>query len=448
MALLSQRIGLNIHSVGHVTINRAITHAIKQSGQDEGEYLQQLKTSKATLDALIESVVVPETHFFRNPESFAYLLEYARQEQKRNIKGKCLRVLSLPCCSGEEPYSIAMTLMEAGLNLTDFQIDGVDISQQSLSIARQGLYKSYSFRNTATFSTQPYRDKYFTPTPHNNYHLNPEVRSRVKFYKGNLSDVICLPQHSPYDIIFCRNLLIYFHPSARAQALQNLDRLLIDNGLLFVGYAETRLMNQQLFNPLAIAQAFVFQKLPKQVSSPLFSIQSLPEKPQGDKDFQENKLLQKPKFRNHQKNNTSVIQETPSALRLSKSDTHHIDRKIISNSNEKTISDPTVETLSDDLTKIRKLANNGRLGAALEQCDAYLKENPTSAEGYLLLGEIYQAQGSDERADIAFHKVLYLNPNCIEALTHRLLLCEQHANQRMAEQLRQRIARLTKHPCD
>ena len=97
MALLSQRIGLNIDSVGHATVNRAITQAIKESGQEEVEYLQQLKTSEATLKNLIESVVVPETHFFRNPESFSYLLEHARQEKKRNIEGKLFRDLSLPC---------------------------------------------------------------------------------------------------------------------------------------------------------------------------------------------------------------------------------------------------------------------------------------------------------------------------------------------------------------
>lgn len=435
MALLSERIGLNIHSVGYATIDRAITQAIKQSGQEEEVYLKQIKTSKATLDALIEAVVVPETHFFRNPESFTYLLKYAHQEKKRHINGKFLRVLSLPCSSGEEPYSIAVTLMEAGWNPTDFHIDGIDISQQALSIARQAIYKSYSFRNTTTFSPQYYRNKYFTSVSPGHYQPHTEVRSRVKFHQGNLSDVVCLPTHSSYDIIFCRNLLIYFHPSAREQALSNLDRLLLPNGLLFVGYAETRQIKQHIFRPLPIPQAFVFQKLSKQILFPSEAFNLSPGKTHVSKNIQTIRPT-------HQTNSEQQYQEI------------HITKNKKSNSNIFPSSNPNATNMeaqiepqkvhsSDPLTEIRELANNGELVSALEQCDTYLKVNPTSAEGYLLLGEIYQAQGSDARADIAFQKVLYLNPNCIEALTHRLLLCEQQTNQRMAENLRQRIDRLT-----
>ncbi|NEQ52987.1 MAG: methyltransferase domain-containing protein [Leptolyngbya sp. SIO3F4] len=408
MALLSQRIGLNINSVSNASIDRAITQAAKLSGaENDAAYLRQLKTSKLVLENLIESVVVPETNFFRNPESFDYLTKYILGLQKAGVRSKFLRVLSLPCSSGEEPYSIAMTLLEAGLLPTQFQVDGVDISHKVLATARQGIYNRYSFRNTATFSPNPYLDKYFSLTDQGSYQINDLLRSRVKFHSGNLSDAICLPNYGTYDIIFCRNLLIYFHQHARERALYNLYRLLVPNGLLFIGYAETSHIDQRQFISLCIPQAFVYRKLshwPNQMPPPLSSPQEL--------TSQKNKSIQ------------SLKTITP-----------------LNSSNQPSTS--FLEKPLNDLVRIRALADSGQLSVALEQCDAYLQANPMSAEAYLLLGEIYHAQGSDERADIAFHRVLYLQPDCVEALTHRLLFCEQRSDHVTANRLRQRLQRLT-----
>lgn len=407
ISLLSQHVGLNRQSIGDSAINRAITQAIKLSGlKDDRAYLQQLKTSKVVLETLIDEVVVPETSFFRNPESFDYLAQYILKFQKDKSIKQPLRVLSLPCASGEEPYSIAITLLEAGLSHGQFQVDGVDISQKALSKARQGIYAPYSFRNTASFSPQYYLDKYFTLVDQNRYQINALARVNIEFYPGNLSDSIYAPNHKAYDIIFCRNLLIYFHPSARERALYNLYRLLTPNGLLFVGYAEASQISQHKFESLCVPQAFVYRKVSQwpQDKKPSF-IASQGLSPSKNKSLQSvNKPFYQPTSNNQ----------------------------------------PPPKPPSEDLAKIRKLADAGELVTALEQCDVYLQAHPMSAEAYLLLGEIYQAQGSDERADMAFHRVLYLQPDCVEALTHRLLICEQKSDQTTAQKLRQRIYRLTK----
>ncbi|MEM9265124.1 MAG: CheR family methyltransferase [Cyanobacteria bacterium P01_F01_bin.13] len=409
IGLLSQRIGLDIDSIGNTAVDRAITQAIKLSElENDTAYLSQLKASKSALDNLVEAVVVPETNFFRNPESFEYLAQYVLNLQKTSARNKSLRVLSLPCSSGEEPYSIAMTLLEAGLSHTQFQVDGVDISQTALATARQGIYNRYSFRNTAVFSPQNHLNKYFTPTGQDSYRIKNRVRSHVKFHPGNLADAICLTNSSSYDIIFCRNLLIYFHQHARERALYNLYRLLVPNGLLFIGYAETSHIDQRQFTSLCVPQAFVYRKLsqwPNKMPNPLAS------SPLGTTS-----LKSKP------------IQPLQNTAHLNKS-------------NQPSKSLPAAPL--NELARVRALADGGQLSIALEQCDAYLQTHPMSAEAYLLLGEIYHAQGSDERADIAFHRVLYLQPDCIEALTHRLLICEQRSDHITAQRLRQRIQRLT-----
>lgn len=403
MALLSQHIGLNLQSLGDVTLNRAINQAIQQSGlQSDTDYLNRVKTSKAELANFIDTVVVPETHFFRNPESFDYLAQHIRRLKQAKLGHRRLRVLSLPCSSGEEPYSIAMTLLEAGYS--NFQVDGVDISSKALVTARQGIYKRYSFRNTASFSPQYYLDTYFVPAAPDKYRINNRVRSHVNFYPGNLSDSTCLPNHGTYDILFCRNLLIYFHASAREQALNNLYRLLVADGLLFIGYAETRQIHPQQFKPLGIPQAFAYRKVSHWPAPPL------------------------PQPKSPAKQLPVITTHGPRSLPSPKI------------SPQSSLPHPP----SEGLQKIRKLADDGQLGAALERCDAYLQAHPTSAAAYLLLGEIYHAQGSDQRAEIAFNRVLYLQPDCIEALTYSLLLCEQRADHQNAQRLRQRIYRVTK----
>lgn len=406
IALLSQRMGLNIQSVGNAAIERAINQAVKQSGlTDDRAYLQAIKISNVALEKLIDAVVIPETSFFRNPESFEYLAQHVLSFPRTRSENKPLRVLSLPCSSGEEPYSVAMTLLEAGLTQGQFQVDGIDISQKALAFAHQGIYGPYSFRNTPSFSPNYYLDKYFSQVKQTDYQIHDWVRSHVNFYPGNLSNAICLPHHAAYDIIFCRNLLIYFHQSAREQALHNLYRLLTPNGLLFVGYAETSQINQQQFISLGIPQAFVYQKISQRSTNSKRSLRSL------QRDL--------PPKRKSVSPITKMPHQRPSSKR------------------------PPSKTPLEDLAKIRELADSGELTTALEQCDAYLKAYPMTAEAYLLLGEIYHAQGSDERADMAFHRTLYLQPNCVEALTYRLLLCDKKNDQKTAQQLRQRIYRLT-----
>ena len=440
IVLLSKHIGLNINSVGHTTINRAITKAIKLSEtKTEAAYLQKLKASKETLQQLIELVVVPETHFFRNPESFAYLLKYIRQHQQNKGSNKCLRVLSLPCSSGEEAYSIAMTLLEAGLDPDQFKIDGVDINQQGLSIARRGIYGAYSFRNTPFFNPQYYLNKYFSLTDKNCYCIHKKIQLSIKFNQGNILEFDSPYQASTYDIIFCRNLLIYFHDSARHQALNNLHHLLVSNGLIFFGYAETHHINPQKFSSLAIPQAFVFQKLEKKCMDQKkllrfssVNVDLLDKEGQLDNPNPYQNEYKKYSSRQH---NSLVDKDRLFAKK------YPVDETIVKR-NFETLKNQKISPLID-ITHIRKLADHGNLDTALAQCDAYLKANPMSAEGYLLLGEVYQAQGYDEQADMAFQRTLYLNPRCVEALNHRLLLCEQKADREMAERIRQRIGRLT-----
>lgn len=394
-ALLSRFIGLNAASLGTMALTKIVTHKMKELGfNDATTYWQYLKASPQGREDLIEASVVAETSFFRHPAAFDYLRRHVEIALPRS---QFWRILSLPCSTGEEPYSIAMTLLEAGLPPESFAIDAVDISTIALTKARQGIYDPYSFRKSTTRFLDPYLYKYFRLGP-GGYAIAPEVRSQVRFYRDNLVNPWCLHDRPSYDVIFCRNLLIYLHPSARDRAIDNLYRLLLPNGLLFAGYAETRLISARGFTSLGIPHAFAYRPLP-QPSNPSISPPSPPQ----------------------QRINPPAIElpVVPSLLPQTKVAT---------------------QTVSEAI-EIRALADRGLLSEALKECKLYLKTQPTSGEAYLLLGEILLAQGMDEKAESCLQKALFLNPRCEEALAYLILICEIKGDGEAAKRLQQRLDR-------
>ena len=425
-ALLNQLIGLNETSIGSAGVQRAIAQAMQAAGYGNVEaYWQHLQGSQAAIAALIEAIVVPETSFFRNPESFAFLKRWASQTGRQQAAEAPLRLLSLPCSTGEEPYSIAMTLLEAGLSAEQFQVDALDVSEAALTQAECGVFSAYSFRpgQSVTTSLDAMVNRYFQREGAR-YRLSDRVRSRVQFRSGNLADPMCLYQTQPYDVVFCRNLLIYFHQAARDRAMCTLHRLLKPNGLLFLGYAETNQIHPDQFASIRSPQAFVYRR----VASP-------PARRGGAAAANTVPPIDLPL-----RPGLSVTPKTMADVVKSIPIKPPINPTLPSAIRPPRLSPPAAQI---SLRDIRSMADRGELPIAAAQCDRYLHTHPTSAAAYLLLGEIYQAQGINEAAMQAFRKAIYLDPTCVEALLYLALRYEDQGQLAAAERLRQRIQRLT-----
>ena len=216
IALLRETLGLDVASVGVSLIERAVKRRVNANDlRDISQYADLLQRSEPELQSLFEAVVIPETFFFRYPESFAALRQIVGEQFLFGTQK--MRALSVPCSTGEEPYSIAMTLLDAGLSLEKFQIDAIDISAHLLDIARLGLFGSNSFRG----SELQFRNQYFQKTDAG-FRLCDRVRQCVKFEQGNVLEERFRFGSEPYDFIFCRNLLIYFvysrHKARRSKA--------------------------------------------------------------------------------------------------------------------------------------------------------------------------------------------------------------------------------------
>jgi chemotaxis protein methyltransferase WspC len=167
--ILNVRIGLHADSVGDSSIERAIGHRMHAIGITRmASYLERLSKDENEIDELVEEVVVPETWFFRNSIPFKTMVDCVQELRliKKHRVHDILKILSIPCSTGEEPYSISMSLLDGGLKAGEFKIDAVDISKRALTKARRGIYGRHSFReNDLTF-----REKYFKRS-RSGYHI-------------------------------------------------------------------------------------------------------------------------------------------------------------------------------------------------------------------------------------------------------------------------------------
>ncbi|MBI4863189.1 MAG: protein-glutamate O-methyltransferase CheR, partial [Candidatus Riflebacteria bacterium] len=239
---LAREIGLDVLSVGRQALAAAIARRMDHcSLRDPSAYVRLLTGSREERVALIDAVVVPETWFFRDRGPFEHLVRHVTQVWLPAHRSGSLLILSVPCSTGEEPYSIAMALLDAGLRPGSFRIEASDISVASLQRAEAAIYGPTSFRG----SDISFRDRHFVARD-GSFELKPAVRSQVRFRPGNLLDPGFAAGSGPYDIVFCRNLIIYQTDDARKSILRTLYGLTAPRGLLFVGHAElTSIMTER-----------------------------------------------------------------------------------------------------------------------------------------------------------------------------------------------------------
>ena len=405
---LKARIGLDVASVGEAIIERAIRQRCTQlQVESSDQYWLLLQGSADEQQALIEAVVVPETWFFRYPESFATLARLAVARLGELKGGRALRLLSLPCSTGEEPYSMAMALFDAGLAAHQFKIDAIDVSPLSISRAKRAIYGKNSFRGQPT----DFRERYFTATEAGD-ELQERVREQVRLRVGNLLDPGLLAGEPPYDFVFCRNLLIYFDLATQKQVFEVLKRLTHDDGVLFIGPAEGNLLARLGMRSIGAAQSFAFKRHVEPAPEPLpvFKPQSLP------------LPVRAPAM--------AVARPRPFASKVRSS---------------AGVKSPVAAPVADDaatlLGQIATLANEGRSAEARAACERYLQQHEPVAQVFYWLGLLSDVAGSTFEAQGYYRKALYLEPQHPEALAHLAALLASQGDLAGARRLQERAAR-------
>jgi len=424
-SLLKGAIGLNATTVGASNFERAVRHRMKTCGiEDIEEYRKELKSSEFEVKELIEEVVVPETWFFRNQQSFVAFDNYIKEEWLTRKSENKLRVLSAPSSTGEEPYSLVMSLDKYGLTTQNFQVDAIDISERLLSKARRGVYGKHSFRNKENDFINAYFDRI-----DDTYVLHDDIRQSVNYQRGNLlEDNLGNGNTTKYDIIFCRNLLIYFDRATQEKAIENLCKLLKDDGILFLGHAETGEFIKSHLTRAKYPRAFAYHK-----------IQSV----KAENSKESAKINNRGKYKIPVESQVTALKQSikMKVAAESKPKPQFLETVVLNASDVDKYKDPQD---NKTLREVKKLADQGKLKEASALCESYLREDAESAQAYYLLGLIRESEGKDNLVGELFQKAVYLNPNHHEAMIHLALHAGRKGDSETAKKLHQRVQRVVK----
>lgn len=411
--LLKKVTGVDSASRGPTMLKRALSERLRESGHVNAEdYYVFLTTSGKELQALIDELMVTETWFFRDKSPFNFLSEYVSGEGAPK-SGQVLQILSVPCATGEEPYSIAIALCQAGLARHQYNINALDISQRAIRSAKRAVYGKHAFRNK---DNEEIKNRFFKRKK-NGHKLNEEIKSAVAFHQINFWQDRPPLKETFFDIIFCRNLLIYFDKTSQQRAIKRLYQLLAPNGLLFVGHAESLCVSPRLFSALRENGAFAYRKKQDAVT---------------DDDNAEPCAYQ-PIY-----DPSAIDQEDPDMPGniIAFSPAHQTQKK-----NRKTSEDDE-QNKRFELENAQRLIDEDYYFEAAILCQDHLQRFPDSAQAYFFLGMCYEQEGLYKVAIKMYRKAVRLEQDHYQALIHLSRLFQQTGDRVRADLYRYRAHRI------
>ena len=391
---IAERMGLHFPEERWPDLARGLDTAGQELGfEDPDTCARWLTTRDLTprqLETLASHLTVGETYFFRDPESFEALEREILPPlvARRSEAGRTLRLWSAGCCTGEEAYSLAITCARAlpDLRAWNASILATDINPKFLAKAGAGVYSEWSFRGPPGWL----RERFFSPAPDKKLAIDPIVKSLVHFGYLNLAEDTYPSLHNhtnAMDVIFCRNVLMYFTPDHQRRVVAALHRCLVDGGYLLVNPAEASTSLFPMFATENIGGVTLYRKTsqPTRAGSwpGLVSSAPAPAVPVPEPAF--------------------IVAPVPPVPVASAPPIT-----------------PITESLREDpLVRARTYANQGRLEEALASCEDAIAAERTNPGAHFLRAAICQELGRIEDAVTALGKVLYLDQDFI--LAHHAL---------------------------
>ncbi len=221
-------------------------------------YLLKYNSTKEEIQQLYNVLTVNETYFFREKEHLLAIKDYILPEMLKTRPNRVIKILSAGCSTGEEPYSIAMTLNESFTNPEQsLSILGLDISQKALDTAQSGNYRKISLAFRAMDPL--YLQKYFISSE-DSYKLKENIKSLVKFKLANLFEFSTLSPYDKYDLIFCRNVMIYFSKDFKRSLVESFYNCLNPDGYFIISNTENLNDMQTKFELIKKGNIFMYQK--------------------------------------------------------------------------------------------------------------------------------------------------------------------------------------------
>ena len=403
--------GLHFPEERWADLERGVAAAAREFGLQDAEscarWLSSAPLTRTQIEILASQLTVGETYFFREKRSLEILEEHIVPELLRRRHGDAqrqLRIWSAGCCTGEEPYSVAMLMdrLVPDAKAWNITILATDINPRFLRTAAEGVYGEWSFRGTPEWV----RERYFKRRKDGRLELHAHIRNRVRFSYLNLADDVypsLLNNTNAMDVIFCRNVLMYFTANRAKDVSRNLHHSLVDGGWLIVSPTETSNVLFSSFSAVQFPGAVLYRKLtgmgPRVIAirpeAPAFA-------PEPDTFW-----LQTPDARPEpdltQASGPAVQDEAP----------HEPDGAAAREPGEAR----APEQEDGDLASVnaRSCANQGRLSEAIEWCEQALAAGKLDPVRHYLLATILQEQGQADAAVKSLTRALYLDSDFVLA---------------------------------
>ena len=236
--LLYDASGITLHGgKGPLVIARLRKRLTQQGYRSFAEYLDAVERDRtgAAMTELVDAMATNHTSFFREPQHFAYLQSSILPHVRARRVPAPLKIWSMPCSTGEEPYSLAMSMLDAGLP-SGFTILASDLSTKALRRAREGVYRQQAVAGLPKAMLRRHFER-GAGAEDGLVRVSADLRRQVAFRRLNLIDLVDLGHR--FDVIFCRNLLIYFDQAAQQRSIAALERHLAPGGSLFISHSES-----------------------------------------------------------------------------------------------------------------------------------------------------------------------------------------------------------------
>lgn len=258
---LYRRTGMLFDDSKRYYIDRRLTERIGATqSRTFQEYFAHLRSdAEHEIEHLINAFTVNETYFYREDHQLRCMSANLLDEiVSRRNPDEPIRIWSLPCSTGEEPYSIAIWLMEnwPAVDRYNIEIIGSDIDTRALQAAAEGIYGERALMRLSA----PIKNRYFRPLLDGTYQIDPGLRDSIRFTRVNIIDTPSMAEYRNIDIVFCRNVLIYFDDASRRLAAENIYDCLRPGGYICLGHSETMSRISALYKVCRFPDAIVYQK--------------------------------------------------------------------------------------------------------------------------------------------------------------------------------------------
>ncbi len=437
--LLIETSGLRFDEGRNQSLHQALWQRLQHRGYDSyREYYNLLKfhpEGRLEIRELFDLVTIGETYFFRNRAQFDVLMRFVLPEmiQRKVASGdKSIRAWSAGCSRGDEAYSIAMAIMEVFPSFEEWRISilGTDINRKSLACSQEAIYGEKDIGHLP----REYLEKYFK-TQDSAYHLSDDMKVLVEFEYHNLARDPCVHEKMQnVDIIFCRNVIIYFDPETTQRVIENFYNCLSQDGYLFLGHTETLWQITNRFERVEFPQTFIYKKrfgpVQEDAMKPFMAVPEI--------DIEDMTLSVAPigafgaEVKNEDSGPTLNLQPEPPGsssgqnlgpTRELKPSAQGEDPMLrVDKPSERAFLSSPDHTAPGDkrhilagLAKATILANEAKYKEAADILGKIVQLDNLSVEAYYLLGVLSYKSGDLKEAETQFRRVIYVAPDSVLA---------------------------------